>query len=306
MPAHYNHPADFLLEAVERAGSPVCVGLDPVWERLPDAVRRAVSTPPPALERFCVEVIDAVHNIAACIKFQAACFERYGAAGWSALEAAIAHARQRNNQLCVILDAKRGDIGISVEHYAAMAKNIGTHWITANPYLGVDCLQPFLGAGLGVFALVRTSNPGSAAIQSQKLDAGNTVAQHIAAQVAARGAGHLGSCGYSALGAVVGATHPEDAAEFRSIMGQQIFLVPGYGAQGAGADDVRACFNDKDASATGSASGAIITASRSVIYAFDDTDAKDDWQSAVANAATRFAHEIRNILPAPDSPRAHA
>jgi len=283
------HVADQLLDAIDRSGSPVCVGLDPVLDRLPADVRGDEADPRSAVEAirtFCAGVIEAIAAFVPCVKPQSACFERYGPAGCVVLEETIALARERG--LEVILDAKRGDIGISASHYsvAVFGEDAGSDrgrragWVTINAYLGDDGIRPFLESG-GAFALVRTSNPGGDRLQSQRLADGRTVAESVAEMVAAIGDDFVGRRGYSALGAVVGATKPADAARLREIMPRQIFLVPGYGAQGGGVDDVRACF-DADGG------GAIVTASRSVIYAGGD----GDWRKAVADAARRFADEV--------------
>jgi orotidine-5'-phosphate decarboxylase len=131
-----------------------------------------------AIEAFSVGVIDAVQESCAAVKIQAACYERYGAAGDAAMARVLAHARASG--LAVVYDAKRGDIGISAEHYAHGARAFGAHWTTINAYLGADGIVPFLAAGQGAFALVRTSNPGSDAVQAQKLADGRTVAEMIA------------------------------------------------------------------------------------------------------------------------------
>ncbi|MHC4826597.1 MAG: beta/alpha barrel domain-containing protein, partial [Planctomycetota bacterium] len=131
--------------------------------------------------------------------------------------------------------------------------------------------------------LVRTSNPGGDAVQARALADGRSVAESVAAMVADLGQRSVGGCGYSAVGAVVGATRPDEIAGLRALMPRQIFLVPGYGAQGGRADDIRPCFDERGR-------GAIVTASRSVIYAFD-ADA-DDWTRAVTDAARRFADEV--------------
>jgi len=286
------HAADSLMDAVDRLAAPVCVGIDPVVARLPESLRPADDTTASAagaIGSFTLHLLDAVAGRVPCVKLQSACFERYGHAGVKVLGECIAAARQRG--LVVILDAKRGDIGISAEHYAAAVFGEGAgrgedarpHWLTINSYLGEDGIRPFLGAGRGAFALVRTSNPGGDVVQGQRLADGRTVAESVAAVVASIGEGFVGKGGYSSLGAVVAATRPEDAASLRRLMPRQIFLVPGFGAQGGGVKDVLPCF-----SAEGR--GAIITASRSVIYAFED--GKGDWTSSVAEAAERFADEV--------------
>ncbi len=288
-----DHPADRLLAAIERAGAPVCVGIDPVVSRLPQALpaetgpREAVA----ALASFTLGVLDAVAGTVPCVKFQSACFERYRHIGVEALYRLIGEARGRNLQ--VILDAKRGDIGLTAEHYAAAAfdpwpeSDARPDWVTVNAYLGADGIQPFLRPGFGAFVLVRSSNEGGDAIQAQRLAGGERVADAVARLVASIGEGSIGRSGYSALGAVVAATRPDDAEVLRRLMPRQIFLVPGFGAQGAGVEEVRRCFG-------GDGRGAIVTASRSVIYAFDG--AGPPWKEAVTDAARRLAEQVGSVL----------
>lgn len=286
------HPADRLAARIRDRGAPVCVGLDPVLGRLPAAVGApAVAggddaavdamAAAAAIEAFSRGVIDAVAPHVPAVKPQSACFERYGSAGFAALERTIRHARDAG--LVVVLDAKRGDIGISAAHYAMAAVRMGADWLTVSPYLGLDGITPVLDAGLGAFALVRTSNPDGDAIQTPELAAGGTVADLVAALVDSAGSTRVGASGLSALGAVVGATKPEDAGRLRGAMPRAPFLVPGFGAQGGGVDDVRPLFGD-------SGTAALITASRSVIYAADAADPK--WTDAVAESAERLAEEI--------------
>lgn len=276
------HPADLLMSAVDAAGSPVCVGLDPVVERIPSEVH--ASSGSATVARFSLGIIDAVRGVVPCIKIQSACFERYGPDGFKALEEVMASAKSAG--VVTILDAKRGDIGISAEHYAsALFGHFSADWCTANAYLGMDGVTPFLARG-GVFALVRTSNPGSDALQSLLLRDSRSVAEAVASLVAATGAESIGKSGFSSLGAVVGATKAQDATALRAIMPNQLFLVPGYGAQGGTADDVRPCFR-------ADGKGAIITASRSVIY--PTCKPGEHWKSAVERAARSFAAEIRAV-----------
>lgn len=307
MPAH---AADRLIAAIEAKGAPVCVGIDPVVEKLPRAILELSDVQ--LLEHFplCQELsedsqremrdrtrihlyvwqlLQALLAHVPCIKFQSACFESLGSAGVDELIEGIHMTKRWGGQ--VVLDAKRGDIGISAEHYATAAFG-GVHkpqawgvsdWITINSYLGRDGIEPFLRPGHGAFALVRTSNPGGDAIQGAILKTGQTVAEHVASIIAEIGEDHLGSRGFSSLGAVVGATKREDAKQLRNIMPHQMFLVPGYGAQGGGIDDVLPCFHSDGG-------GAIVTASRSVIYAFDKDD--PNWAESVGEAAAKFADEV--------------
>ena len=261
--------------------APVCVGLDPVATRLPDTIDGA--DPVKAIERFSNGVLDAVAGVVPCIKIQAACFERYGHLGVAAMERVIARACDAG--FVVIFDAKRGDIGISATHYAAGAAATGADWITLNGYLGEDGITPFLDAGLGVFVLVRTSNPSGDEIQAPVCGDG-TVAGLVAGMVDRLGRGN-GRSGPASVGAVVGATKPEAAATLRARMPEAPFLLPGYGAQGGGAEGVQAALD-------GDGGGVLVTASRSIIHAF--VDRPGDWKTAVHEAAVDFAGAIRGIV----------
>ena len=262
------------------AGSMLCVGLDPDPARYPDSLTGSTD----ATEEFCRAIVDATADLACAFKPQIAYFASQGAE--SVLERICEYIRSEYPDVTLILDAKRGDIGISARHYAASASG-RADWITVNAYLGTDGIEPFLEHG-GAFALARTSNPGGDALQRLRLEDGRSIAEAVADLLAEAGATHLGDSGYSALGAVVGATKREDAEQLRTRMPQQIFLVPGYGAQGGGVDDVLPCFN-------ADGRGALITASRSVIYAFD-TDGSGDWNDAVARAAEQLAGELARGL----------
>lgn len=282
------HPADRLMAAFASVGAPVSVGLDPVLERMPAEL--ASVAPAVALERFSLGVLEAVRESAACVKLQSACYERFGPDGVRALHT-VSHAAEAMG-FEVILDAKRGDIGISADHYAAASLLHRARWTTVNGYLGADGILPFLGpkpTATGAFVLVRTSNPSGDAFQSLRLTDGRTVAEAMADLVRGLGRDHCGACGLSALGAVVGATKRQDAAELRSRMPEQVFLVPGFGAQGGGVDDVLPCFR-------GDGTGAIITASRSVIY--PEVSPGVSWQVAVGRAARSFRDAIRQGLGA--------
>jgi len=272
------HPADRMCVAIDRVGTPLCVGIDPVLDRLPTVLQ----TLPPieAIQSFCTGIIDAIATEAVAVKFQSACFERFGFKGVELLGQLKVLANDAKLQ--VILDVKRGDIGISAEHYAVAATADGPcDWVTVNPYLGVDGIKPFLDAGLGVFCLVRTSNPSGDDIQQQGLNDGRTVAESIADILYTLGNNYLGDSGWSSVGAVVGATNPQEALTLRSRMVNQIFLMPGIGAQGATPEMVSGCFGDGH--------GALATASRSVIY----PPKESDWQTDIANAAKTLAGELQ-------------
>jgi orotidine-5'-phosphate decarboxylase len=281
------HPSDRLARAMDIAGSPACVGLDPVLGSLPPEIREGSSSETDAIEKFCVGVLEAVVGVAGVVKPQSACFERYGSAGYAVLERVVAHAKRLG--FVVILDAKRGDIGSSAEHYAAGARSMGADWITVSPYMGPSTIEPFLEAGLGVFALCRTSNPDSDRLQA--LDTGGaTLAERTAEMIAEMGAAHTGGSGLSVLGAVVGATKSaEDGARLRARMPDQILLVPGVGAQGGTAAEVVPLVRVGQHS-PGTA-GVVVNASRSVLY--PKRAPGQAWQGAVRQAADQFAGSLR-------------
>ena len=255
-----------------------------------------------AICRFVLGVLDAVAPHVACVKFQSACFERYLWRGVEAYRRLVNEAKLLD--LLVIGDAKRGDIGVSAGHYAAgcladsrladLGCLPGPDALTINSYLGADSIDPFMqvaeAEGKGLFALVRTSNPGGDAIQSLALADGGNVACAVAKIIDEVGSApeYMGASGYSLLGAVVGATKGSEAAHLRALMPRQVFLVPGFGAQGGKADDVKACF-DADGR------GAVVTASRSIIYAYEKIDG-DDWRTAVRQAAADMKDQVRAAL----------
>lgn len=269
-PLPFNRRLD---EAMEKTGSLLCVGLDPRVDRLEEPV-----------EDFCRRIIDATWEAAVAFKPNAAFFEALGLDGHQRLATVLGHCPPGR---IMVLDAKRGDIGISAEHYAAAAAGIGAHAITVSGYLGMSTVEPYLKAGLGVFVLVRTSNPDSDTVQSECLTGGETVAEMMARRVAALGKGWMGASGMSSVGAVVGATKAADAKALRAIMPEQFFLVPGYGAQGGTADDVRAML-------TPARGGVLVTASRSVIYPTSELGVA--WQAAVSRAAKGFASEVAAVI----------
>lgn len=278
------HFADLLTQRIHDTGAPACVGLDPVFEQLPASLASHHHEPLGAIAEFGRGVIRAAAPHAAAIKFQSACYERYGGRGLLVLEEHMVLASQAG--LAIVLDAKRGDIGLSAAHYAAAAKRLFAHAITVSGYLGPSGVTPFLDAGLGVFVLVRTSNPDSDRVQAPALADGRSVAEAMADLVSELGATRLGKCGMSDVGAVVGATKASDGAALRARMPRQVFLVPGYGAQGGTAEDVRALL-------TPDRRGVLVTASRSVIYA--KPGSAETWEGAISTAAARLRDELAAI-----------
>ncbi len=279
------HFADQLLAAIDAKGAPVCVGIDPVFERLPAVITKQTDQPMVAFQAWGLGLLEAVAPHTPAVKFQSACFERYGSGGCAVLESLIHYADELD--LIIILDAKRGDIGISAEHYAAGCLADPIHCLTVNPYLGPETLTPYLAnPAKGIFALLRTSNPGSGDLQNLPLQDGSTVAHAVGKFLAELGNANIGQRGYASVGAVVGATKTEELAHWRSELPQQLFLLPGYGAQGGTAADIVPAFKSDS-------TGALVTASRSVIYAGSDSD---DWAGAIAEAAAQLNRDIAAVL----------
>ncbi len=288
------------LEAQARqAGSVVCVGLDPrpSAHRLthPDAHHGAPTKVARAVAAYANAVLDATHDVVACCKPQAAFFEALGLPGLEALAAVLEHARSLG--LPTILDAKRGDIGSTAEAYAHAYLADGAFSadaLTVNPYLGLDTLEPFIDAagadGRGLFVLVRTSNPGSATLQELELKGGGTLYQRLADRLAQRAAElHPDAQGYGLLGAVGGATAPEQLTDLRGRLPRSLLLVPGYGAQGGSADDVVGAFDERGW-------GAVVNSSRGIMYSPAGVAA--DTLQEVGSAARAAALTARRDLNA--------
>jgi orotidine-5'-phosphate decarboxylase len=277
------------LERAARAReSVVCVGLDPDLARLPDEVWHGVRAGPAgtarAVERFCTGIIEAVAEHAVAVKPQLAFFEAIGPPALSSLERICETARAAG--LLVVLDGKRGDIGSTSAAYASAylspdAEGSGPRGdaLTVNPYLGDDGLEPFVTTaranGRGLFVLVRTSNPGSAALQELELAGGGQLWERVAALVDRLGEPDAGSL--SSIGAVVGATQPHVIERARELMPHTPFLLPGIGAQGGELGALAPAF------APGPGGG-LVSASRSVLYA----DPGPRWQVAAAEEAARL------------------
>ena len=291
------HFGDLLAQQVRDKNSAVCVGLDPRWANLPPAIRGAIDpadlpAAAQATQDYCRHIIDAVADAAPIIKPQAAFFEQLGPAGMSALAATIHHARQAG--LLVLLDGKRGDIGSTAEGYAAAYLGSASPWqcdaLTVNPYLGDDTLVPFVERacqqGAGLFVLVKTSNPGSGFLQDVQIAPGQTLYEKVADAVEGFAQSSTGRSGYGAVGAVVGATYPQQLAALRQRMPHAWLLIPGYGAQGGTAADVAHGFDAHGL-------GAIVNSSRGIIFAYELPRYQGlDWQTAVAQAARDMAEQL--------------
>ena len=287
--------ADRLADAVDAKRSQLLVGLDPRPELLPVELRGETylsrGAAADACARFCRGLIEAVAPYVVGVKLQLAFFEALGADGLRAYEEVRDYARAAT--LLVVADAKRGDIGSTARAYAdAYLENgedghLPVDALTINPYLGSDSVEPLLAAcrrsGAGLFCLVKTSNAGSADIQDLALSDGRRVWHQVAELVNEWGAGLVGERGLSSVGAVVGATYPRAVAEARRLMPQAVLLLPGIGAQGATPADVARAFTSGPASA-------LVSASRSVIYAYRGGGV--DWRTAAGAEASRLRDEV--------------
>ena len=272
--------SDRLSAAVARHG-PLCVGLDPRLDMLP---REFADLPAvDAIEGFCLKVLQLVRPHCGIVKPQAAFFELLGGGGFEAMDTVLKMAKEMG--FVTVLDGKRGDIASTATAYAEAA--FGPTWdadaVTVNPYLGADAVEPFLTVARkttparGVFVLVRTSNPGGGRFQNLECD-DKPLYRHVAEAVGEWNAGH------GDVGAVVGATHPGELTELRDALPDVWFLVPGYGAQGGTAADVRRAYRPDG-------TGAIVNSSRGVVFPYHRDD--PDWELKVINAAMKAQHELK-------------
>jgi len=312
VPSHF---ADRLVEGIKRKGSPIAVGLDPVYSRLPLAIREDknlndeldTESAIDAIFEFSTRVLRIIAPHVAAVKLNIGFFEKYY---WEGVEAYYSLVEEANDLgLQVIGDVKRADIASTVEAYAQahLAKPEFTNAddmvtpdaVTLNPYFGTKTLMPFVDIareqGKGVFVVVRSSNPEATEIQDFTDAAGKKLYEQVAERVAALagGEGLKGANGYSCVGAVVGATDPSAAARLRQIMPDSLFLVPGYGSQGGTAETAKACFK-------ADGSGALVTATRSIIYAYEMDQYKDEptWEGAVEKALIAMKQEVNAAIGA--------
>lgn len=300
---------DRLDEAIRNSGSVVCVGLDPRAEQLPASLRPADlsdwSAVAKAYECFCYGIIDAVAAHVAVVKPQAAFFEELGPAGMDALANVITYASKRG--LLVVMDGKRNDIGTTAQAYARAYLGPHSPWhcdaLTVSPYLGRDSIEPFLArcdeTNSGIFVLVKTSNPGGGLLQDQVADS-RTIYRHVAELVNSLNGSRMGRSGYGPVGAVVGATYPEQLQELRAAMPTSPILIPGFGAQGGAAQDVAYGFDMHGR-------GAIVNSSRHILFAYERPEYRqrfggEQWQAA-AEAATIEMNEQLNAVRSPQADR---
>ncbi len=283
--------ADRFVEAV-RAVGPLCVGIDPHAGRIPDLFG---GDTPEGLEAWGKAIVHAAVGRAGIIKPQAGLFERHGWQGMKALSAVSAAAKDAG--LLVLMDAKRGDIGSTAEGYAAAYLSQDAPFacdaLTVNPYMGLDTLEPHVRTaeanGKGVIVLARTSNPGSADYQAKDLE-GAPLFARVVESLNPMMQRLKGNSGWSGLMLVTGATGPEEARHLRTLAPEALFLVPGYGAQGAGAAEAVAGFVDGQ--------GGCVNASRSVTFpaGSDKAPTEADWADLIGAAIEAAQADLKSAL----------
>lgn len=302
-----------LIDKIDQTGAPVCVGLDPVPGFIPEHIRKAAYAEyganlqggAEALWEFNKAIIDEVYDLIPAVKPQIAMYEQFGIPGLIVYERTVRYSKEKG--LIVIGDAKRGDIGSTSQAYALghlghveiegnICRGFDTDMLTVNPYLGTDGIRPFIEVckqeDKGLFILVKTSNPSSGEFQD-KMTEGMHLYEQVAKKVEEWG-GESMDGEYSDIGAVVGATYPKVSKALRSLMPKTYFLVPGYGAQGGSAEDLRHCFNEDGR-------GAIVNSSRGIIAAYKLDRYKEYFEEKDFAKASRLAVEdmikdIRSIL----------
>ena len=307
-----NNFADRLDQKIRQTGNPTVLGLDPLLDYVPQSIidyfgRQCDDQSLIAglsLYEFNKRLIDSLADIVPAIKPQVAYYEKYGPHGMNAMRQTILHARKAG--MLVIADCKRNDIGSTAEAYAdawlgenrmpdgSAGVQFDADALTVNGYLGADGIDPFIRVcrehGKGIFILVRTSNPSAGDLQDLILSDGRTVYEAMAGKVSLWGEGLAGDCGYSAVGAVVGATWPLQASKLRKLMPKAFILVPGYGAQGATALDAVSCFGPDGR-------GAIVNASRSLMLAWKKHQMPhEDFAAATRREALLMKADLRQAL----------
>jgi len=307
--------SDKLAKQIKLKNNPSVLGLDPKLEYIPESIKekyfvKNVSYQKAAADciiEFNRRLIDTLYEVIPAIKPQLAYYEMYGIEGIRAFYETISYAKEKG--LLVIADGKRNDIGTTAQAYATAylgktpingteQEAFDVDALTVNAYLGIDGVKPFINEceknDRGIFILVKTSNPSSGQLQDLKLQDGRTIYEAMADLVNQWGDTTIGECGYSSVGAVVGATYPKQLSELRKRMPKAWILVPGYGAQGGTAQDVAAAF-DKNGL------GAVINASRSLMCAYKleawkDKFTHEDFEKAARAEAERMRDEINRAI----------
>lgn len=302
---------DRLIEKIKKMNNPTVMGLDPRYEMLPECVTKKypqnLEGASKAIIEFNKNLIDATYDIIPAIKPQIAFYEMYGIPGIEAFYETCKYAKEKG--MFVIADIKRGDIGSTAKGYsnAYLGKTkidkteesiFDVDFITVNPYMGSDCVSPFIEDckkyDKGIFILVKTSNPSSGELQDVKLENGEEVYKKVASLVEKWGEDSRGENGYSSVSAVVGATYPKQLETLRKLAPHTFFLIPGYGAQGGKPEDIAYGFDKKGI-------GGIVNASRSLMCAYKsdkwkDTYKEEEYAKATRAEAIRMKEELNQFI----------
>ena len=301
-----------LIEKIQKTKAPICVGLDPMLSYIPEHVTKkafaefgeTLEGAAEAIWQFNKEIVDATCDLIPSVKPQIAMYEQFGLPGLAAYDKTVKYCQEKG--LIVIGDVKRGDIGSTSAAYATghlgtvqvgsqTLSGFNTEYITVNPYLGTDGVKPFVDVcnqcDRGIFVLVKTSNPSSGEFQDRLID-GRPLYELVAEKVVEWGNASMDG-DYSNVGAVVGATYPEMSRILRNLMPHTYFLVPGYGAQGGTAEDLKHCFN-KDGL------GAVVNSSRGIIAAYKQEKYKkfgtEHFAEASRQAVMDMVADINSVL----------
>lgn len=301
---------DRLIENITEKQNPTVAGLDAKWSFLPKAIQEEslkqyenpLEAAADAILHYNKMLIDSLYDIVPAVKPQAAYYEVYGWYGVKTLAETIAYAKSKG--LFVITDGKRNDIGPTMESYATAhlgeteidgkkARAFGADALTVNGYLGTDGITPLVDIcnifDAGIFVLAKTSNPSSGELQDMTLENGQTVYKTMGDMCEKWGEALPGKYGYSGVGAVVGATYPQQLGELRNSLNHTFFLVPGYGAQGGAADDVAPAFDENGL-------GAIVNSSRGILCAWQKENCPEDYAGAARREAIRMRDEIMSRI----------
>ncbi|MBO5412581.1 MAG: orotidine-5'-phosphate decarboxylase [Clostridia bacterium] len=294
---------DRLIDGIIAMQNPTCVGLDTLFDYLPDEMKAGAKTFDDVCERvfeFNKKLIDTLRDIVPSVKVQIAYYEMYGVPGMKAYEETLKYASEKD--LVVIADAKRNDIGSTAACYAKTFlgettvndrayKAFPADYVTVNGYLGTDGIAPFVEEcaknDKGIFALVKTSNPSSGELQNLLLQNGQTVYEYMGAMVEKWGETTIGKYGYSAVGAVVGATHPTEAARLRQVLPHTFYLIPGYGAQGGNAEMLKSCFKADGL-------GGVVNNSRGILCAYKKNGGT--YYEAARAAAIAMQRDLSSVI----------
>ena len=293
---------DVLIEKIIETKNPTVIDVDTRYDMVPNCVKCKYSTDIKgmcdAMLEYSKVLIDNTYDIVPSVKLQSAYFEMYGIEGIKVFKQMIDYCKEKG--MIVMVDAKRGDIGSTSKGYsnAYLGKNeidgkkegiFNTDFLTVNPYMGTDCVMPFIEDckeyDKGIFVLVKTSNKSSGEIQDLVTTDGDTIYQRVGKLVSKWGEDLIGEHGYSSVAAVVGATYPAQLQELREIMPHTFFLIPGYGAQGGKAEDIALAFDRNGL-------GGIVNATRSLMCAYKSDRWKDKFTEEQYGEATR-AEAIR-------------